>query len=116
MSSNLVALVTGASRGIGKSIALHLALRGVRIALHYRNNRQAAEAALADLPGAGHSLCDADLVDPAAATQLWQRVTRQFGAVDILINNAGIYLMHPPLAPSPSPRTPSTSTASPRAG
>jgi 3-oxoacyl-[acyl-carrier protein] reductase len=97
MSSNLVALVTGASRGIGKSIALLLARRGVRIALHYRTNRQAAEAALADLPGAGHSLCDADLVNPAAATELWQRLTRQFGTVDILINNAGIYVMHPPL-------------------
>ena len=70
---NLVALVTGGSRGIGRAIAMQLAQRGVRIAIHYRNNRDAAEATLADLPGAAHSLFDADLADPAATNRLWQR-------------------------------------------
>ncbi len=77
---------------------MQLAQHGLAVALHYRSNRDAAVAALAGLPGKGHSLFDADLADPGAAAQLWQRVVRQFGVVDVLINNAGIYVMHAPLA------------------
>ena len=50
---NLVALVTGASRGIGSVIVRQLAARGVRIALHHRSNRDAAEATLDRLPERG---------------------------------------------------------------
>jgi len=89
--------VTGASRGIGRVIALQLAQRGVRVALHYRNNREAAAASLASLPGTGHASFDADLSDPKEASLLWQRVTDSLGAIDILINNAGLYVFHPPL-------------------
>ena len=96
-SSNLVALVTGASRGIGCVVAMQLAQRGVRIALHYRSNRHAAESVLARLAGNGHALVDADLGDPAATTRLWQRALETQGRIDVLVNNAGEYLMHPPL-------------------
>ena len=53
--ANKVALVTGASRGIGRIIALQLAQRGVRVAVHYRSNQEAAAASLASLPGTGHA-------------------------------------------------------------
>lgn len=89
--------MTGASRGIGSVIALQLAQRGVRVALHYRNNRKAAAASLESLPGKGHASFDADLSDPNEASLLWQRVSDSLGAVDILINNAGLYIFHPPL-------------------
>ena len=89
--------MTGASRGIGSVIALQLAQRGVRVALHYRNNRKAAAASLDSLPGKGHASFDADLSDPKEASLLWQRVSDSLGAVDILINNAGLYIFHPPL-------------------
>jgi hypothetical protein len=49
------ALVTGASRGIGREIALQLAARGVRVGVHFRSNRAAAESVLAELPGGGHA-------------------------------------------------------------
>ena len=92
-----VALVTGASRGIGRVIAVQLAQRGVRVAVHYRSNRAAAEECLADLAGSGHALFAADLSEPASAPVLWQQVTERLGAVDVLINNAGLYIEHSPL-------------------
>ena len=89
--------MTGASRGIGRVIAQQLAQRGVRVALHYRNNRKAAEETLASLPGTGHASFAADLSDHAQASLLWRRVADAIGAVDVLINNAGLYIFHPPL-------------------
>jgi 3-oxoacyl-[acyl-carrier protein] reductase len=92
-----VGLVTGASRGIGRVIAQQLAQRGVRVAVHYRNNRQAAEDTLASLAGDGHCSFDADLSRASESRLLWQRVMDRMGAIDILINNAGLYIFHPPL-------------------
>lgn len=88
-------LVTGGSRGIGRAIALGLAGRGARIALHYRENRAAAESVLAALPGVGHAIFPAEIGDEAAVEDLWRAVIAQFGHVDVLINNAAIYEEHP---------------------
>jgi 3-oxoacyl-[acyl-carrier protein] reductase len=96
--NSTVALVTGASRGIGSVIARQLAERGIRVALHYRSNLDAAQATLKALPGSGHGLIAADLVDPEASLRLWQRVLDQFGAIDVLVNNAGLFVDHPPLS------------------
>jgi len=92
------ALVTGASRGIGRAIARSLAARGVRLALHYHVNDHAAEETRAQLDGEGHILCAADLTDAAAAARLWRGVADAFGQVDLLVNNAGLFVDHPPLS------------------
>ncbi len=90
-----VALVTGASRGIGRSIAQQLAARGLRIAVHYRGNRAAAKETLRSLKGKGHALFAADLGLADAPALLYKAVLAKFGRIDVLVNNAGIFEMHP---------------------
>jgi 3-oxoacyl-[acyl-carrier protein] reductase len=91
------ALVTGASRGIGREIALQLAARGVRVGVHFRTNRGAAMSLLARLPGKGHAAFSADMSDGAAVGRLWRKATRRFGRIGIVINNAAAHEEHPPL-------------------
>jgi NAD(P)-dependent dehydrogenase (short-subunit alcohol dehydrogenase family) len=90
-SRTLVALVTGASRGIGKAIAVQLAARGVKVVLHYRDRQAAAEAVLAALPGSGHVAIAADFAETGAAATLWREAAAAMGGVDILVNNAGVF-------------------------
>jgi 3-oxoacyl-[acyl-carrier protein] reductase len=92
------ALVTGASRGIGRAISIVLALRGVRVAVHYQSNEIAARETLSKLAGRGHALFAADLADAAATAELWRDVYETFGHIELLVNNAGIYREHPPLS------------------
>jgi 3-oxoacyl-[acyl-carrier protein] reductase len=91
-------LVTGASRGIGRAIAVTLAERGARVALHFNNGRAEAEETLRLMAGSGHALFSADLSDVDAVEPLWREVSGAFSRVDAVVNNAGIYTEHPPLA------------------
>ncbi len=96
--SGQVILVTGASRGIGRSIARQFAQRGGRVAVHYHQNEEAARATLALLPGEGHHIVQADMADADAIQRMMQTVIAQMGGLHVLVNNAGIYDDHPPLS------------------
>lgn len=86
------ALVTGASRGIGRAIALCLAAEGARVAINYAGNVKAAEEVKATIEAAGGTaiLCQADIADSAAVEAMVANVVKEFGTIDILVNNAGI--------------------------
>jgi len=81
------AIVTGASRGIGRQVALALAAEGARVLLVSRD-RGALEAVEAELDGAGVTFA-ADVTQPASAGSIVAEAQRSFGRLDILVNNAG---------------------------
>jgi len=92
-----VALVTGGSRGIGRSIALALAGAGARVAVNYRVEAEAAAEVVRAITGAGGAAValQADVADPAAVTGLVAGAEAALGPVDILVNNAGVIIKSP---------------------
>ena len=92
MSVPKTALVTGASRGIGRAIALELAARGYDVAVHYGKNREKAEevAAAIEAQGRRTALLGADLADPEAPARLVAEAEEALGGLGVLVNNAGI--------------------------
>ena len=93
-------LVTGGSRGIGTAIARAFAARGDRVAVHYREAAGAAGAVRDSLPGSGQLAVQADLADAEAVRAMVDAAADGLGGLDVLVNNAGIYLDHPVLGTS----------------
>jgi NAD(P)-dependent dehydrogenase (short-subunit alcohol dehydrogenase family) len=87
--------VTGASRGIGRAVAQAFAELGDRVAVHHRGSAELAGQVLAGLPGRGHTVVQADLADPEAVRQMVDRAHADLGGLNVLVNNAGIYVTHP---------------------
>ena len=87
-----VALVTGASRGIGRAIAIRLASEGAKIAINFAGNQKAAEEVKGEIEKNGGEaiLVKANVADSAAVDEMFAKVIEAFGTVDILVNNAGI--------------------------
>jgi len=93
-------LITGGSRGIGRAIAHAFAAQGDRVAVHWGSSRGRAEQVLAELPGSGHVLVQADLADPEAVATMVDGAAAALGRLDVLVNNAGVFTAHPPLSTS----------------
>ena len=87
-----VALVTGASRGIGAMIACRLAQAGIKVAVNYRTNAEAAKQVVSDITKAGGNafLAEGDVSAEESAQALVKQVLDRCGHIDMLINNAGI--------------------------
>ncbi|GGF37251.1 NAD-dependent epimerase [Ornithinimicrobium tianjinense] len=85
-------LVTGASRGVGAATARAFAERGDRVAVHYRGAEELAREVLESLPGEGHAILRADLADPGETQALAEGAVEALGRVDILVNNAALFL------------------------
>ena len=92
-----VAIVTGASKGIGAAIAEDLGREGASVIVNYSSSPQKAEEVVARIKSNGGSAkaVQADISKPAEARQLIDATLTEFGCVDILVNNAGVYEFRP---------------------
>lgn len=97
-----IALVTGASRGLGRAIAIKLAACGIKVAVNYLTNDEEANKVAQKINSSGGEamLYKADVSDADAVRQMTRQIVKQWGKIDILINNAGIVrdtlLLHMP--------------------
>lgn len=91
--SGKVAIVTGASKGIGASIALHLAEQGAAVVVNYSSSGEGAARVVGEITGNGGKAIavQADLAKEADVRRLFAETKKAFGKLDILINNAGVY-------------------------
>ena len=96
-TENKVALVTGASRGIGAAIAKRLAQDGATVVVNYAGNQQAAEAVAQAIEQQGGTtmLYQCNVADSAAVSAMFDAIEAKLGGVDILVNNAGIMALSP---------------------
>src|SRR6516164_2930426 len=92
-----VAVVTGASKGIGASIAKQLADEGAAVVVNYASSKAGAERVVAEITGKGGRAVavQADMAKPADIRRLFAEAKKAFGRLDVLVNNAGIYEFAP---------------------
>jgi NAD(P)-dependent dehydrogenase (short-subunit alcohol dehydrogenase family) len=89
--SDRVVIVTGAGSGLGQGVARRFAEAGAKVVVHYRKAAAGAEALVAQIGGGRAIAAEADLTRPEDAESLVAAAVRDFGRVDALVNNAGIY-------------------------
>ena len=92
-----VAIVTGASKGIGAAIAKHLAAEGAAVVVNYASSKQGAERVVADIERTGGKaiVAQANMAKKPEIERLFAQTKKAFGRLDILVNNAGIYEFSP---------------------
>ncbi len=95
--SGKVAVVTGASKGIGAEIAKHLAAAGASVVVNYASSKAGADRVVADITAAGGKAVavQADVAREADVRRLFEETATAFGPADVLVNNAGIYEFAP---------------------
>lgn len=92
-----IAVVTGASKGIGASIAEHLAAEGASVVVNYATSKSAADKVVSQISGKGGKAIavQGDVAKPAEIRRLFDETKKAYGKVDILVNNAGVYEFAP---------------------
>src|SRR3954466_14415240 len=92
-----VAVVTGASKGIGASIAIHLAAEGAAVVVNYSSSKEGAARVVGEINGNGGRAVavQADVSKEADIRRLFAEAKKAFGRVDVLVNNAGVYEFAP---------------------
>jgi 3-oxoacyl-[acyl-carrier protein] reductase len=101
--ANKVAVVTGASKGIGAAIARHLASEGAVIVVNYSTSKDGADKVVRDIVTAGGNAMavGADVAIESDVAKLFEAARKSFGHLDILVNNAGVYTVAPLEAVTP---------------
>jgi NAD(P)-dependent dehydrogenase (short-subunit alcohol dehydrogenase family) len=95
MTSRRTVLVTGASRGVGRAVAIAFAAVGDRVAVHHRASPEDAATVVAELAGSGHTAVQADLADPDAVRVMVDQAAGHLGGIDVLVNNAAAIIRSP---------------------
>lgn len=92
MLEGKIAVVTGASRGIGRAIVIRLAREGATVVINYNGSKEKAEEVKQEIEGAGGkaAVCQCNVADFDQCQAFIQKVIDEFGRIDILVNNAGI--------------------------
>jgi len=92
-----VAIVTGASKGIGAAIAKGLGAAGAKVIVNYASSREGADRVVAEITGKGGRAVavQGDVAKAADVRRLFEETQRAFGTLDVLVNNAGVYQLEP---------------------
>src|SRR6476661_1395457 len=95
--SNKVAVVTGASKGIGAAIAKGLSVAGAAVVVNYASSKEGADRVVADITAHGGKAIavKGDVAKAADVQHIFDETKKAFGQVDVLVNNAGVYAFSP---------------------